>query len=156
VHIAEREQKISRAERDLTAKLGRPPTDAEIAKTAKLSTKHVREVREAARAVTSLDRPIGGENEGVLGDLFAAEGPPPDEEVQVSLRHDALRKALAKLPDRERDVVQLRYGLNGDGDPKSLEEIGRRLGITRERVRQIETQALQRLATEREIAAIAA
>src|SRR5215211_1217858 len=84
VHIAEREQKISRAERELTTKLDRPPTDAEIAKAAKLSAKHVREVREAARAVTSLDRPIGGENEGVLGDLFAAEGAPPEEEVNVN------------------------------------------------------------------------
>jgi len=156
VHIAEREQKISRAERELTTKLDRPPTDAEIAKAAKLSAKHVREVREAARAVTSLDRPIGGENEGVLGDLFAAEGAPPEEEVNVNLQKDALRKALGKLPEREREVLHLRYGLNGDPDPKSLEEIGRRLGLTRERVRQLETQALKRLAAEREIQGIAA
>ncbi len=156
VHIAEREQKIGRAERELTAALGRPPTDAEIAKAAKLSTKHVREVRQAARAVTSLDRPIGDENEGTLGDLFAADIAEPDEEVHVSFRQDALHRALKKLPDRERDVLKLRYGLDGDAEPVSLEEIGRRMGLTRERVRQLEAQALNRLATQREIEALAA
>jgi RNA polymerase primary sigma factor len=153
VHIAEREQKIGRAERELSTKLGRHPTDAEIAKAAKLSVKHVKEVRQAARAVTSLDKPLGDENEGTLGDLFGGEGASLEEEVQVSLRQEALRRALGRLPDRERQVVQLRYGLNGDGDPKSLEEIGRRLGLTRERVRQLEKQALERLAAEREIEA---
>jgi RNA polymerase primary sigma factor len=156
VHIAEREQKISRAERELTAKLGRAPTDAEVAKAAKLSAKHVREVREAARAVTSLDRPIGDENAGELGDLFATEGEPVEEEVHVSLRHDAVRRALRNLPDRERKVLELRYGLDHDPEPKSLEAIGRELGLTRERVRQLETQALRRLATEREIEGLAA
>src|SRR5437660_8202618 len=100
VHIVEREQKIARAERDLVVKLGRPPEDAEVAKAAKLPLKQVREVREAARAVTSLDRPIGDENESAFGDLFAGETAPPEEEVQVSLAEDALRRAVAALPDR--------------------------------------------------------
>ncbi|MBD0330510.1 MAG: sigma-70 family RNA polymerase sigma factor, partial [Thermoleophilia bacterium] len=156
VHIAEREQKIGRAERELTAKLGRPPSDAEIAKVAKLSTKHVREVRQAARAVTSLDRPIGDDNDGTLGDLFAADAIGPDEEVHVSLRQEALRRALGKLPPREQQVLKLRYGLDGDADPKSLEEIGRLMGLTRERVRQLEAQGLNRLATQREIEGLAA
>src|SRR3989441_12764547 len=78
VHIVEREQKIARAERDLVVKLGRPPEDAEVAKAAKLPLKQVREVREAARAVTSLDRPIGDENESAFGDLFAGETAPPE------------------------------------------------------------------------------
>jgi RNA polymerase primary sigma factor len=155
VHIAERETKIARAERELTAKLERPPTDAEIAKQAKLSTKHVREVRAAARAVTSLDKPLGGEGESAsLGELFASEERPPDEEVHVSLAEEVLHRALAELPDREQSVLKLRYGLNGDADPKSLEEIGRILGLTRERVRQIEMRALEHLAMHREVGAL--
>ena len=154
VHIAEREQKITRAERELTAKLERPPTDAEVAKAAKLSTKHVREVRQAARAVTSLDRPLGTDDGGALGDLIAVDEKPLEEEVALSLDQQTLHRALARLPERERDVLRLRYGLDGDVEPASLEAIGQRLGLTRERVRQIESRALQRLASEREIEAL--
>jgi RNA polymerase primary sigma factor len=153
VHIVEREQKIARAERALTAKLERAPTEEEIAKTAKLPLKQVREVRQAARAVTSLDRPVTGESDTSMGELIGADHDVV-EEVTVSLAEDALHQAVDALPEREREVVRLRYGLNGDGDPKSLEEIGRRLGITRERVRQIEANALERLAVNREIEAL--
>ncbi len=154
VHIAEREQRIGRAERDLAPKLGRQPTEEEVAKHAKLPLKQVLEVRRAARAVTSLDRPVGDENDGALGDLFASEQAPPEEEISVSLEQDVLHKALADLPERERKVLKLRYGLNGDRDPISLESIGRELGITRERVRQIEANALEQLAVHREIEAL--
>jgi RNA polymerase primary sigma factor len=154
VHIVEREQKISRAERELTAKHERPPTDEEIAKKTKLSLKHVREVRAAARAVTSLDKPVGDEGDTSFGDLIAGESAEPSEEVHMSLAERALRKAVDTLPEREREVVKLRYGMNGDRDPKSLEEIGRTMGITRERVRQIEATALSRLAERREVAAL--
>jgi RNA polymerase primary sigma factor len=154
VHIVEREQKISRAERELTAKLERPPTDEEVVKQTKLSLKHVQEVRSAARAVTSLDKPVGAEGDARFGDLIAGEETEPSEEVHVSLAERAVRKAVDTLPEREREVVKLRYGMNGDRDPQSLEEIGRRLGITRERVRQIEAQALARLAERREVAAL--
>ena len=154
VHIVEREQKIARAERELTTKLERQPTDQEVARAAKLPVKQVREVREAARAVASLDRPVGEESDTALGDLVAGEAPAPEEEVQVSLAEETLRRAVAHLPDRERDVIKLRYGLNGGADPKSLEEIGRTLGLTRERVRQIEADALERLAVNREIEAL--
>jgi RNA polymerase primary sigma factor len=154
VHIVEREQKIARSERELTLKLGRPPTDEEISEHAKILPKHVAEVRAAARAVTSLDRPVGDEGETKFGDLFAGESPEPMEEVHVSLAERAVRHAVNTLPDRERDVVKLRYGMDGDPDPKSLEEIGRIMGLTRERVRQIESQALQRLAERREIEAL--
>jgi RNA polymerase primary sigma factor len=152
VHIVEREQKIARAERALTAKLERQPTEEEIAKTAKLPLKQVREVRQAARAVTSLDRPVAGESETAMGDLIGGDEDVA-EEVTVSLAEDALHKAVEALPEREREVVRLRYGLKG-GEPKSLEEIGRRLGVTRERVRQIEANALERLAVNREIEAL--
>jgi RNA polymerase primary sigma factor len=154
VHIVEREQKIARAERELALQLGREPEEEEIAKAAKLPLKQVREVREAARAVTSLDRPVGADEATSLGELTAGKSPSPEEEVTVSLAEDTLRRAVAELPDRERDVVKLRYGLNGDVEPASLEEIGRRLGLTRERVRQIEANALERLAVRREIEAL--
>jgi RNA polymerase primary sigma factor len=155
VHIVEREQKIARAERELTLKLERPPTDEEVAKTAKLSLKHVREVRGAARAVASLDKPLGDEGDTAFGDIVATDKSDVEEEVVVGLSEHLLRAAVAKLPEREQQVIKLRYGLNGDRDPMSLETIGREIGLTRERVRQIETQALERLAREREIAALA-
>ncbi|TML55897.1 MAG: sigma-70 family RNA polymerase sigma factor [Actinobacteria bacterium] len=154
VHIVEREQKIARAERELATKLGRQPTEQEVAKRTKLPLKQVREVRQAARAVTSLDKPIGAENEGSFGELVASDQETPEEEVTYSLQEKALRRAVAELPEREREIVKLRYGLNGDRDPKSLEAIGRELGLTRERVRQIEAAALERLAVNRELDAI--
>ena len=154
VHIVEREQKISRAERELVAQLERDPTDEEIADKAKLSLRHVKETRSAARAVASLDKPVGEEGDSSFGDLIAGEAAEPAEEVNVSLTEQAVRKAVETLPDRERAVVKLRFGMDGDPDPQSLEEIGRRLGLTRERVRQIETSALNRLAERREVAAL--
>jgi RNA polymerase primary sigma factor len=153
VHIVEREQKIARAERELTPKLGRVPDDDEIAEAAKLPLKQVREVREAARAVTSLDRPMG-DSETALGELMAGSEAGPEEEVSVSLEADVLRRAMGNLPEREQVVLKLRYGLNGDVEPVSLEEIGRKLGVTRERVRQLEADALERLAVQREIEAL--
>src|SRR5829696_546919 len=155
VHILERETKIARAERELMAELERQPTDEEIARQAKLPLKQVREVRQAARAVTSLDRPVG-EGEASYGDLFAGDEAPAEELIQVSLEQDVLHRAVATLPEREQEVVKLRYGLNGDGRPQSLEEIGRRLGLTRERVRQLEAGALERLAINREVEALRA
>ena len=155
VHIVEREQKIARAERELTLRLERQPTDEEVAATAKLSLKHVREVRKAARAVASLDKPIGDDSDTSFGDVVAAHPTDVEEEVVVGLSEILLREAVSKLPEREQHVIRLRYGLNGDRDPMSLEMIGREMGLTRERVRQIETQALERLAREREIAAFA-
>jgi RNA polymerase primary sigma factor len=154
VHIADREQKIARAERTLAPKLGRQPTDEEIAEQAKLPLKQLREVREAARAITSLDRPLGSESDASLGDLFASDQAQPEEELTVSLEQDVLRRAVSQLPDREQEVLKRRYGLNGDQDPASLEAIGRELGITRERVRQIEASALEQLAVNREIEAL--
>jgi RNA polymerase primary sigma factor len=156
VHIVEREQKIARAERKLLSELERTPTDEEIARESKLPLKQVREVRHAARAVTSLDKPIGAESDASLGDIVAVTEGGPEQEVHVSLEHDALRRAVDELPKREQEVVKMRFGLNGDPDPKSLEQIGRHLGLTRERVRQIEREALNLLAMNREIDAVGA
>src|SRR5215210_85864 len=154
VHIVEREQKISRAERELVLQLERMPTDDEVAKRTKLSLKHVREVRAAARAVASLDKPVGEGDSASFGDLFASEERGPAEEVEVQLTETALHHAVSELPEREQRILKLRYGLDGAEDPKSLEEIGRIMGITRERVRQLEAEALRRLAERREIASI--
>src|SRR5947207_1863149 len=154
VHIVEREQKIARAERELTLKLERAPTDEEVSKLSKHSLKHVRETRAAARTVASLDKTIGEDGDTAFGDLVAQDAGNVEEEVVVALGDDALHRAILTLPPREQDVVRMRYGLDEEQEPKSLEEIGRRLGITRERVRQIEAQALQRLAERREIAAL--
>jgi RNA polymerase primary sigma factor len=154
VHIVEREQKIARAERDLIATLERAPTDDELAEKTKLNVKHVREVRSAARTVASLDKPVGDDSSSAFGDLIAHDDANVEEEVVVALGDDALHRAILTLPPREQEVIRMRYGLDAEQDPKSLEEIGRRMGITRERVRQIETQALGRLAQQREIAAL--
>jgi RNA polymerase primary sigma factor len=154
VHIVERMQKMNRAERQLWAVLGREPSLEEIADEANLPLQQAKEVKAAARASTSLDAPVGEADEAVLGDFVAGEGPLPEEQVEDSLRSQTLATALRALPDRHRDVVVLRYGL-ADADPKTLEEIGRRLGLTRERVRQIEVEALKRLASLHEMEAVA-
>jgi RNA polymerase primary sigma factor len=151
VHVLQRERKIGRAERDLAIRLGRQPTTEEIAAEARLPLKQVVEVRGAARCVTSLDRPIGGEEEDrPYGDMFESDQPPPDELVDVSLRREALHQAIAELPDREREVVRLRYGLD-TGEPRTIDEVVRRLGISRDRVRRIEADALARLSRTREV-----
>jgi RNA polymerase primary sigma factor len=153
VHIVERLQKMNRAERTLWTQLGREPTLDEIAEEASLPLQQAIEVRAAARASTSLDQPVGETEDAVFGDFVAGDGPLPEEEVEVSLRSQALKEALGALGERERQVVVLRYGL-ADAEPKTLEEIGRRLGLTRERVRQIELDSLKRLSTLREMEAI--
>ncbi|HXH87851.1 MAG TPA: sigma-70 family RNA polymerase sigma factor [Gaiellaceae bacterium] len=153
VHIVERLQKMNRAERTLWTQLGREPTLEEIAEEASLPLQQAIEVRAAARASTSLDQPVGETEDAVFGDFVAGDGPLPEEEVEVSLRSQALKEALGSLGERERQVVVLRYGL-ADSEPKTLEEIGRRLGLTRERVRQIELDSLKRLSTLREMQAL--
>jgi RNA polymerase primary sigma factor len=153
VHIVEREQKIARAERELLTELERQPTDEEIAAKSRLQVKHVREVRAAARTVASLDKALSDDSDASFGDIVAQGGADIEEEVVVALGEDALHRAIELLPEREKFVIMTRYGL-GDNDPRSLEQIGREMGITRERVRQIETQALGRLAQHREIAAL--
>ena len=154
VHIVERLQKMNRAERTLWMELGREPTLEEIAEEANLPVQQAREVRAAARASTSLDQPVGDEDDAVFGDFVAGDAPLPEEEVEVTLRSQALAAALGALSERDRSVLVLRYGLD-DAEPKTLEEIGRRLGLTRERVRQIELESLRHLARLHEMEAIA-
>jgi RNA polymerase primary sigma factor len=150
VHIVERMQKMNRAERTLWMELGREPTLEEIAEEASLPIEQAREVKAAARASASLDQPVGEQEDAVFGDFVAGDEPLPEDRVETSLRSQALAVALQALPDRERHVLVLRYGLV-DEEPKTLEEIGKRLGLTRERVRQIELESLRRLAGLREM-----
>ncbi len=152
VHVADRERKLARAQRELTARLGRAPGDAELVEAAGLTLEQLEEVRAAARAVTSLDRPVG-DGEASLAELIVAEGEGPAEEVGITLAEEALRRAVAELPELEREVVSLRYGV-GNGGPHTIEHIARSLRISRERVRALEAEALKHLAVERELLAL--
>jgi RNA polymerase primary sigma factor len=149
VHVLDQERKIRRAEDKLAASLGRPPENREIARELGLPVTQVRAVREAPRTVTSLDRPVGLDDGAPLHELVAAPQVEPFEYVDVPLHVEALRTAVSRLPEREREVIRLRYGL--DGDPLSLAQVAKRFGIKRERVQQIESEALERLSIEREL-----
>ncbi len=151
VHVVEREQKVSRTERELAARSATRRPTRRSPSTRSCRSTQVREVHEAARAVASTDAPIGSDGDTSFGELFAAGGPTTEDEVDATIRGDAVRRAVAKLPERQRDVISLRFGLVGEG-PTSLEQIGKQLGITRERVRQIEADALRRLAADEAIA----
>ncbi len=152
VHVVERMQKVNRADRTLWARLGREPSVEEIAEESALTIQQVEEVRSAARTSTSLDAPVGEHEDAVFGDFVACTDPLPEETVESRMRGEAVRCALGRLGARERSVIELRYGLEGD-DPCTLEQIGRRLRLTRERVRQIEIEALRKLALAEEIGA---
>jgi RNA polymerase primary sigma factor len=154
VHIGQRERKIARVERELAARLERPPTDEEVAEAADISVAELEETRAVTRTVTSLERPVGEEGETQLGELLPSHEREPVEEVEIGLREEAVHSALRRLPDQEREVIKLRYGVGGD-DPTPLREAGRRLGLSPERVRRIEHKALERLASTREVAALA-
>jgi RNA polymerase primary sigma factor len=151
VHVAELERKAARTERELTGKLGRVPTEEEIAEEAKIPLDKLRQARDAVRMLTSLDRPIGEDGAGTLGDLIASPEEDPVAELAVSLEDGALERALADLTEQQRRVIELRFGLAG-GDPVALQVVGDELGITRERVRQIERGALEQLSRNRELA----
>ena len=131
------------------------PRAQELAEATGLPVQHVEEALSAAQASVSLNQSVGSDDEGELGDLFAdREAADPFEEAEESLRKQGVRKALDALPERERRILELRFGF--EGDPWTLEAIGAELGLTRERVRQLEGQALQRLAALRELTSVAA
>jgi RNA polymerase primary sigma factor len=153
VHIGQRERKIVRVERELAATHGRPPSDEEVATAAEITLAELHETREVMRTITSLERPVGAEGETELGDLLASDEIEPHDEVEIGLRDEAVRAALSQLPEQEREVIGLRFGLGG-ADPTPLREAGRRLGLSPERVRRIEHKALERLAEFREVAAL--
>ena len=153
VHLGQRERRIARAANELATKLGREPTDEEIAQAAEVSVDELHEARDATRVVTSLDRPVGDTEETPFGALLASDERGPEEEVDILLREDALQRALDQLPKQEREVVKLRYGVGGD-EPTPLVETGRRLGISQDTVRRLERKALAELASSRELDAL--
>jgi RNA polymerase primary sigma factor len=154
VHVLQRERKIGRAAPVLAAKLGREPTDEELAAAVELRVHHVQEAREAARAVTSLDKQVGEGEETTLAELFPSDAAEPAEEVAANQREQLLHRVVSELPDRERQILQLRYGLTGEGRPQSVEQVVRRLGLPRTEVRNLEHSALARLAGRREMEAL--
>ena len=153
VHIVARARKISDAERKLAVQLGRQPTEEEIAEFVDLPLDEVADIRRADRGPTSLDQGVGEDGETALGDLIAGEGPSVEEEVVTTLGDDRLREAVEELPEVERNIITLRFGLDRE-EPHALRETGRRLGLSSERVRQLEDRALQRLAREDAVAAL--
>jgi RNA polymerase primary sigma factor len=155
VHVVERQQKLSRAARRLEVELGREATKQELAEATGLPIQHVEEAMGAAHASVSLNQTVGADDEGELGDLFAdREAADPFDEAEESLRRQGVRKALDALPERERRILELRFGF--DGEPWTLEAIGNELDLTRERVRQLEGQALARLAALRDMISLSA
>ena len=148
-HVHERRVKISRASNQLQTRLGREATREELAEATGLSLQHVDEALDAADAPVSLNQSIGASEDGELGDLFSdPTASDPAEEAADSYRRQMIRRAVSKLPERERRILELRYGF--DGETTSLEAIGKELGLTRERVRQLERSALERLGGELE------
>jgi RNA polymerase primary sigma factor len=155
VHVVERQQKLSRAARRLEVELGREATKEELAEATGLPIQHVDEAMGAAQASVSLNQSVGADDEGELGDLFAdREAVDPFDEAEESLRRQGVRRALDALPERERRILELRFGF--EGEPWTLEAIGHELDLTRERVRQLEGQALARLAAIRDLSSVAA
>jgi RNA polymerase primary sigma factor len=151
VHIFERLNKVNLIQRQLLQRLGREPRPDEIAAELELTTEQVREVLRMAQIPVSLEKPIGEEGDARLGDLVEDElAESPFEVASLSLRCEDIEQALAALPERERQLIELRFGLHG-GQPQTLEEVGRTLGVTRERTRQIENTTLKRLASLPEV-----
>ena len=145
VHVVEKLNKINRSERKLRAELAREPTSAEIAADLDLPLEEVEHIKRSAQTPVSLEKPVGDEDESEFGHFLTDESEPlPDEAAEVALRRDALRSILGALSPRERQVLELRYGLDGR-QPRTLDEVGRAFNVTRERIRQIEHQSLKKL-----------
>jgi RNA polymerase primary sigma factor len=145
VHMVEKLNKVVHIERQLVQRLGREPSPEEIAEELEMTTDEVREILRMSQLPISLEKPIGEEEDSSLGDFVedeAAES--PFDTAQLSLRREDVEMALNALPRREREVIELRYGLLG-GEPRTLEEVGRAFGVTRERIRQIENNTLKKL-----------
>ncbi|HEY3105967.1 MAG TPA: sigma-70 family RNA polymerase sigma factor [Gaiellaceae bacterium] len=145
VHVVEKLNKISRAERKLIGELGHDPTADEIARELEIDREEVEQIRRSAQAPVSLEKPVGDEEESEFGHFLADHSVAlPDEAAETTLRKETLKRILGALSPRERRVLELRYGLDGQ-HPRTLDEVGRTFNVTRERVRQIENQSLKKL-----------
>jgi RNA polymerase primary sigma factor len=147
VHIVDKHNKIVRAQRQLRAELHRDPTTAEIAFELDFPCAEVERIMRSAQVPVSLERPVGDEEGTEFGQLLTDEHAPlPEDVADEAFRGELLRGVLATLPDRERRILELRYGLAGEA-PRTLDELGQKFNVTRERIRQIETQSLKKLRT---------
>jgi RNA polymerase primary sigma factor len=145
VHVVEKLNKIVRTERKLRAELCREPTPYEIAMDLDLPLEEVEQIMRSSQTPVSLEKPVGDEEESEFGHFITDETVPlPDEVADESMRKELLRKILGTLSHRERRVLELRYGLDGE-HPRTLDEVGRTFNVTRERIRQIENQSLKKL-----------
>jgi RNA polymerase primary sigma factor len=145
VHVVEKLNKIVRSERKLRAELCREPLPFEIAMDLDLPLDEVEQIMRSAQTPVSLEKPVGDEEESEFGHFLTDENVPlPDEAAEVAMRKETLRKILHTLSHRERRVLELRYGLDGE-HPRTLDEVGRTFNVTRERIRQIENQSLKKL-----------
>ena len=145
VHVVEKLNKIVRSERKLRAELGREPNAVEIARDLDLTPEEVEQIRRTAQSPVSLEKPVGDEEESEFGHFITDESVPlPEDAAEITLRKETLCRILAQLSPRERQVLELRYGLNGQ-HPRTLDEVGRAFNVTRERIRQIENQSLKKL-----------
>jgi RNA polymerase primary sigma factor len=155
VHIGQELTKIRAAERKLTTELGREPTLEELAQRVELDPHQIEELRSAERVPVSLETPVGSDGETELGSMLPSEGPSPLEEVAVELEEESIRRALERLDENARRVIEMRFGIGG-AEPLTLREVAQRMGLSAEGVRKLERRALRRLAEERELQALAA
>jgi RNA polymerase primary sigma factor len=145
VHVVEKLNKIVRAERKLRAELGREPLAWEIGRDLELTPDEVEQIRRSSQTPVSLEKPVGDEEESEFGHFITDENQPlPDEACETNLRKETLTRILGTLSPRERRVLEMRYGLDGQ-QPRTLDEVGRTFNVTRERIRQIENQSLKKL-----------
>jgi RNA polymerase primary sigma factor len=145
VHMVEKLNRVTHVERQLVQRLGREPEPHEIAEELKITVREVRDILRVAQMPISLEKPVGDEDESELGDFVADDQTEePFEAATENLQREDIQRALDALPERERQVIELRYGLRGH-EPLTLEEVGRAFGVTRERIRQIENNTLKKL-----------
>jgi RNA polymerase primary sigma factor len=145
VHMVEKLNRVAHVERQLVQRLGREPEPEEIAAELQWNVREVRDILRVAQLPVSLEKPVGDEEESELGDFVADDSAEsPFESATESLQREDIQRALDALPERERQVIELRFGLRGS-EPLTLEEVGRAFGVTRERIRQIETNTLKKL-----------
>jgi RNA polymerase primary sigma factor len=145
VHVVEKLNKIGRVERKLLSELGREPTIDEVARELEIECDEVEHIKRSAQAPVSLEKPVGDEEESEFGHFLADENAPaPDEAAETAMRRETLTRVLQTLSLRERSILEMRYGLDGQ-HPRTLDEVGRTFNVTRERVRQIENQCLKKL-----------
>jgi len=150
VHVAQRQVKVRKIESELNTRLSREPTDEEIAAVAELPVEEVAELRELSRGLASLDQPVTDDGETALGQLLASDRPEPVEEIVAADRERRINAVVEQLPEEERNVIRLRFGLTGD-EPRTIRQTGTELGIPTDRARQLEEQGLSRLAGSLEL-----